>query len=40
VIRRAKAAVVESGVTALEPTNLRIAFVTQLHSSGRVRWFG
>ncbi len=32
VIRRAKAAVIERGVTALEPTNLRIAFVTHLHS--------
>jgi ribonuclease BN (tRNA processing enzyme) len=32
VIRRAKAAVIERGVTALEPTNVRVAFVTHLHS--------
>ena len=30
--RRAKAAVVEKGITALEPTNLRVIFVTHLHS--------
>lgn len=36
VIRRAKAAVVERGVTALEPTNLRVAFVTHLHSDHTV----
>jgi ribonuclease BN (tRNA processing enzyme) len=36
VIRRAKAAVIERGVTALEPTNLRIAFVTHLHSDHTV----
>jgi ribonuclease BN (tRNA processing enzyme) len=32
VVRRAKAAMFDKGITALEPTNLRIAFVTHLHS--------
>jgi ribonuclease BN (tRNA processing enzyme) len=32
VVRRAKAAVIDKGITALEPTNLRVAFVTHLHS--------
>jgi ribonuclease BN (tRNA processing enzyme) len=32
VVRRAKSAAVDKGVTALEPTNLRVAFVTHLHS--------
>jgi len=36
VIRRAKGAVVERGITALEPTNLRVAFVTHLHSDHTV----
>lgn len=36
VVRRAKAAVIERGITALEPTNLRIAFVTHLHSDHTV----
>ena len=36
VIRRAKAAVIERGVTALEPTNLRVAFLTHLHSDHTV----
>ena len=36
VVRRAKAAVVERGVTALEPTNLRVAFATHLHSDHTV----
>lgn len=36
VIRRAKAAVIERGMTALEPTNLRVAFVTHLHSDHTV----
>ena len=36
VVRRAKAAVIERGVTALEPTNLRVAFVTHLHSDHTV----
>jgi ribonuclease BN (tRNA processing enzyme) len=36
VIRRAKAAVIERGVGALEPTNLRVAFVTHLHSDHTV----
>ena len=36
VIRRAKAAVIERGITALEPTNLRVAFVTHLHSDHTV----
>ena len=33
VVRRAKAAVVDKGIDALEPTNLRVAFVTHLHST-------
>ena len=32
VVRRAKAAVLDRGVAALEPANLRVAFVTHLHS--------
>src|SRR5215470_3274501 len=32
VVRRAKAAVLDRGVTALEPSNLKVAFVTHLHS--------
>jgi len=36
VVRRAKAAVVDRGITALEPTNLRIAFATHLHSDHTV----
>ncbi|MCA1838014.1 MAG: MBL fold metallo-hydrolase [Actinobacteria bacterium] len=32
VVRRAEAAVIERGITALEPANLKIAFVTHLHS--------
>lgn len=36
VIRRAKAAVIERGIAALEPTNLRVAFVTHLHSDHTV----
>jgi ribonuclease BN (tRNA processing enzyme) len=36
VIRRAKAAVMERGITALEPTNLRVAFATHLHSDHTV----
>lgn len=36
VIRRAKAAVIERGIEALQPTNLRIAFVTHLHSDHTV----
>ena len=36
IVRRAKAAVIERGVTALEPTNLRVAFVTHLHSDHTV----
>ena len=32
LVRRAKAAVVDKGISALEPTNLRVAFVTHLHS--------
>src|SRR5262245_41498993 len=31
VMRRAKAAVVDKGVAALEPPNFRVAFVTHLH---------
>jgi ribonuclease BN (tRNA processing enzyme) len=36
VVRRAKAAVVERGITALEPTNIRVAFATHLHSDHTV----
>jgi len=36
VVRRAKAAVIDRGVKALEPTNLRVAFVTHLHSDHTV----
>lgn len=32
VVRRAKAAVLDRGITALEPANLKVAFVTHLHS--------
>src|SRR5262245_35826575 len=32
VIRRAKAAVLDRHITALEPANLKVAFVTHLHS--------
>src|ERR1700736_3250604 len=32
IVRRAKAAMFDKGITALEPTNLTIAFVTHLHS--------
>src|SRR5262245_32213034 len=36
VVRRAKAAVAERGIEALEPTNLRVVFVTHLHSDHTV----
>jgi len=36
VVRRAKAAVADRGITALEPTNLRVVFVTHLHSDHTV----
>jgi ribonuclease Z len=36
VVRRAKGAVISRGVTALEPVNLRVAFVTHLHSDHTV----
>src|SRR5689334_15469122 len=32
VVRRAKAAVLDRYITALEPANLKVAFVTHLHS--------
>ena len=32
VVRRAKSAVADRGISALEPTNLRVVFVTHLHS--------
>jgi ribonuclease BN (tRNA processing enzyme) len=32
VVRRAKAAALDKGIRALEPTNLRVVFVTHLHS--------
>ena len=32
VVRRAEAAVIDRGITALEPANLKVAFVTHLHS--------
>jgi ribonuclease BN (tRNA processing enzyme) len=36
VVRRAKSAVVDRGIAALEPVNLRVAFVTHLHSDHTV----
>ncbi len=36
VVRRAKAAVLERSIAALEPVNLRVAFVTHLHSDHTV----
>ena len=36
VVRRAKAAVADKGITGLEPTNLRVVFVTHLHSDHTV----
>jgi ribonuclease BN (tRNA processing enzyme) len=36
VVRRAKLAAVDKGVTALEPVNLRVVFVTHLHSDHTV----
>src|SRR5499426_72586 len=36
VVRRAKAAVADRGITALEPTNLRVVFATHLHSDHTV----
>ncbi|MCU1240464.1 MAG: hypothetical protein JWO71_1190 [Candidatus Acidoferrum typicum] len=36
VVRRAKAAAFDKGITALEPTNLTIAFATHLHSDHTV----
>ena len=36
LVRRAKAAVVDKGISALEPTNLRVVFVTHLHSDHTV----
>src|SRR5712692_8741593 len=36
VVRRAAAAVADRGITALEPTNLRVVFVTHLHSDHTV----
>jgi ribonuclease BN (tRNA processing enzyme) len=36
VVRRAKSAVAERGIAALEPTNLRVVFVTHLHSDHTV----
>src|SRR5207245_1946552 len=36
VVRRAKAAAVDRGIKALEPINLRVAFVTHLHSDHTV----
>src|SRR5579864_1161617 len=32
IVRRAKAAVLDRGITALEPANLKVAFATHLHS--------
>src|SRR5919199_3837201 len=32
VVRRAKSAVVDKGVSSLEPVNLRVVFATHLHS--------
>jgi ribonuclease BN (tRNA processing enzyme) len=36
VVRRAKAAMFDKGITALDPTNLTIAFATHLHSDHTV----
>ena len=36
VVRRAKSAVADRGIDALEPTNLRVVFVTHLHSDHTV----
>ena len=36
VVRRAKSAAVDRGIPALEPVNLRVAFVTHLHSDHTV----
>lgn len=36
VVRRAKSAVVEKGIAALDPVNLRVVFVTHLHSDHTV----
>lgn len=36
VVRRAKSAVADRGIAALEPTNLRVVFVTHLHSDHTV----
>jgi ribonuclease BN (tRNA processing enzyme) len=36
IVRRAKAAVADRGISALEPTNLRVVFVTHLHSDHTV----
>lgn len=36
VVRRAKAAVADRGIAALEPANLRVVFVTHLHSDHTV----
>jgi ribonuclease BN (tRNA processing enzyme) len=36
VVRRANAAFLDKGIKALEPTNLRVAFVTHLHSDHTV----
>jgi ribonuclease BN (tRNA processing enzyme) len=36
VVRRAKSAAVDKGIPALEPVNLRVAFVTHLHSDHTV----
>jgi ribonuclease BN (tRNA processing enzyme) len=36
VVRRAKSAVVDKGITALEPVNIRVVFATHLHSDHTV----
>ena len=36
VVRRAKAAVIDKGIRALEPTNFRVVFATHLHSDHTV----
>ncbi len=35
VVRRAKSAVVDKGIAALNPVELRVVFVTHLHSDTR-----
>lgn len=40
VVRRAEAAVLSRGITAIEPGNLKVAFVTDLRSDHTAGYFG